>query len=100
MRNFISTALLVLLSSTAIADGFYQAVAGSTPQSGRQVSSEVAETHYTPLYDQVTASVKHLVSEETAGPARNFTYTPLYLQVLGPERSWSVTGKIAQTDIN
>ncbi len=100
MRTIISTALLLLLSSAVNADGFYQAVVGNAPQSSQQINSEIAETHYTPLYDQVTASLKYLAAKETVGPSGDFTYTPLYLQVLGPERSWSVTDKIAQTDIN
>ena len=97
MRNIISTALLILVTGSVIADGFYQHVVGNSPQSNQQVNGEATEFTYTPLYHQVTSSVKKLVEQKSIGPRTEFTYTPLYLQVVGPEKPWLVMEEIAQT---
>ena len=96
MKNIISIALLILVTGSVNADGFYQAVVGNSPQADQQVNSDATEFSYTPLYNQVTASAKILASQESIGPRREFTYTPLYLKVVGPEKPRSVTGKIAK----
>ena len=82
MKTILTTIILVLATSQVNADGFYQAIVGNSPQSSKQVSNVVSETSYSPLYNQVTSSAKVLASQETIGPRSEFTYTPLYLQVL------------------
>ena len=96
MKTITATILLVLATSQVNADGFYQQIVGNTPQSSQQLIGDSTELSYSPLYERVPASVESLVSQESIGPRSEFNYTPLYLQVVGTEKPWSVTDKIAQ----
>ena len=98
MKTITTGIFLVLIAVQANADGFYQQIVGNAPQASQSVSSQVAETTYSPLYKQVTASVAFHSAEETIGPRREFNYTPLYLQVVGPQKLWSVSERVAQLD--
>jgi hypothetical protein len=98
MKSITTGIFLVLIAVQANADGFYQQIVGNAPQVNQGISSEVAETTYSPLYKQVTASVDIHSANETIGPRRAFNFTPLYLQVVGPQKPWSVSERVAQLD--
>jgi hypothetical protein len=98
MKSLTTGIFLVAVAVQANADGFYQQILGNTPQATQAVSSHSAETSYSPLYRQVTASVEKLSAEESVGPRSEFNYTPLYLQVVGPQKPWSLSERIAQLD--
>jgi hypothetical protein len=98
MKSITTGIFLLLVAVQANADGFYQQIVGNAPQANQGISSEVAETTYSPLYKQVTASVAFQSAEETIGPRREFNYTPLYLQVVGPQKPWSDSERIAKLD--
>ncbi len=60
MKKTIASILFLLTASQANADGFYQQIIGVSAQTGSKINQEATEFTYTP-----------------------FTYTPLYLQVVG-----------------
>ena len=96
MKKVLTSVVLILAAAQVNADGFYQQLIANTPQTDRATSTKISEITYTPLYEQVRASVEQLAAGEVHGPNPEFNYTPLYLKVVGPARPWSVAGKIAQ----
>ncbi len=88
MKSTLLTILLALTASQANADGFYQMIVGNSPQSGQEISGEPTEFTYTPLYNQVVRTSQEIAKQETHGAPTEFTYTPLYQQVVGnPQES-------------
>jgi hypothetical protein len=84
MKTTIATIMILLLSTQAQAEGFYQQLIGNTPQSMTADNSVDTDFSYSPLYQQVTSHDSRFVSE-TGSLVKEFSYTPLYLQVKGEE---------------
>ena len=96
MKNVITTIVLLLATSQVSADGFYQQLVGNAPQADKGISQAESGTAYTPLYNKVSDSRERLAGGETHGPTPEFSYTPLYLKVLGPAQPWAADTRIAQ----
>ncbi len=85
MKLTIATILLALAAGQASADGFYQQVVGNAPQSSQEISGEATEFTYTPLYKQVVGRSGEIAKQEKeiSRVASDFSFTPLYLTVTG-----------------
>ncbi len=84
MKLTIATILLALAAGQANADGFYQQVVGNAPQSSQEISGEATEFTYTPLYKEVVEPDDIAKQEkEISRVASDFSFTPLYLTVTG-----------------
>ncbi len=77
MKLTIATNLLALAAGQANADGFYQQVVGDAPQSNQEISGEATEFTYTPLYKEVVEPDDIAKQEkEISRVAPDFSFTP------------------------
>ncbi len=94
MKNLITAAALVAISSSAMADGFYQQVVGQNPGT-EQAYSINPDSNYGLFYETVTSHHADFIAEQ-GRLVEQFSYTPLYLKVTG--QSEDRVAKIADND--
>ncbi len=82
MKKTIAAILLALVAGQANADGFYQQVAGNSRQYSH-VNGASTEFTYTPLYNQVVGQSREDLNQNQQAPrtASKTIYSPLYLKV-------------------